>query len=93
MKTFTLQFLIFGLSIAVFADDSHIAQEVQFRPLTGKETIEVKHKLESFERGTTTLDSLTDNQEWTMKLLEYYVSHTNEVTTKMKLPIAKSYAV
>jgi len=86
--------VIFGLATAAFADDLQTAQDVQFRPLTEKETVEVAQKLESFDKGSDTLDSLTESQEQTMKILEYYVMHTNEVTTKMKLlPIAKSYAV
>lgn len=88
MKTNIVQFLLLTQCVGALC-----AQSVQFHPLTAKETVEVAQKLESFDKGSATLDSLTDSQEWTMKILEYYVMHTNEVTTKMKLPIAKSYAV
>ena len=88
MKIIIVQFILLTECVCALC-----AQDVRFRPLTGKESVEVKQKLESFDKGTATLDSLTDSQEWTMKLLEYYVMHTNKVTTKMKLPIAKSYAV
>lgn len=67
--------------------------DASFSPLTNKDAVEIKQKLEGFEKGQVTLGNITDNPEWSLKCIEYYVIHTNEVTVKMKLPIAKSFAV
>jgi len=62
--------------------------------LTTNETVEVRQKLQAFEKGKITLEELTEKggAEWGMKLIAYYVSHTNDVTVKMKLPISRSFA-
>src|SRR5260221_12952699 len=88
MKTTIIQLLFFAQCVGVLC-----GQDVQFHPLTTNETVEIEQKLASFEKGTATLESLTDSQENTKMFLEYYLSHANKVTTRMKLPIAKSYAV
>jgi hypothetical protein len=69
------------------------AQHIQPRPLSETESQEVREKLGAFDMGNITLDSLTTNTDGAMKLIEYYLSPTNGVTTKMKLPISKSFAI
>jgi hypothetical protein len=88
MKVTFIQLLFFAQCICVLC-----GQGVRFSQLSEKDTVAVAKNLDSFDNGSATLDSLTGSQEGTMRILEYYVMHTNEVTTKMKLPIAKSYAV
>ena len=93
MKLLVLQFLILGWATAVFPDDSSNAQEIVPHHLNEQETLEVKQKLEAFDQGNVALDGITENSESDMKLIEYYLSSTNNVTTRMKLPISKSFAI
>ena len=87
MRFLVLQLVVtFGLAGVLMADD------LTTRSLTASEQAGVKHKLEAFEKGQINLDNLTDSPESSLELIKYYVLHTNEVTTKMKLPISKSFA-
>ena len=87
MKFLILQLVaIFGLAGVLLAED------LTDMSLTPNEQAEVKQKLAAFDKGQITLTNLTDSQEWSLKLIKYYLSHTNVVTTKMKLPISRSFA-
>ena len=61
--------------------------------LTTNEQSEVRQTLEDFQNGKITLDAITVGRDeaWGRKLLEYFVTHTNDVTIKMKLPIARVF--
>jgi tetratricopeptide (TPR) repeat protein len=61
--------------------------------LTKAENAEIKARLESFERGTVSLERLTDDRDNSLKLIAYYLSHTNDITPKRKLPIARSFFI
>ena len=63
-------------------------------PLATNEQAEVKQKLNSFDRGEITLEEATEpgGEAWGRKVVEYYSTHTNDVTTKMKLPISRCCA-
>jgi tetratricopeptide (TPR) repeat protein len=60
--------------------------------LTANETVEVRQKLEAYEKGNATYEQLTTNEAWGRKLVVYYLSDTNAVTVKMKLPISRALA-
>lgn len=66
-----------------------------FTPFEQQETMEVKQKLEAFDQGNITYDSITANSDSRLMLTEYYfgLSPTNTLTTRMKLPISRSLAV
>ncbi|MBI3848713.1 MAG: hypothetical protein HY298_00270 [Verrucomicrobia bacterium] len=68
------------------------ATDITAPSLTEKETVDVRQKLEAFEKGKITVEDLTDKAEWGRKIIAYYLSHTNDVTAKMKLPISRSLA-
>ena len=88
MKSIALE-----LMLAIGCTSILCAAEVQIPSLTSHETTEVQRRLEAFEHGKTTLENITDNPEWTLQFIAYYSSRTNDVTTKMKLPISRSFAV
>jgi hypothetical protein len=89
MKLLILLSSIFGLAIAVFADD------LQNFSITTNQAAEVKQKLEAFEKGTMTLKELTENDgdAGRQELIDYYLSHTNDVSVKAKLPISRCFAI
>lgn len=62
--------------------------------LTAKDINEVSNTLQAFDEGKVTLDEITidRNEEWGRKLITYYATHTDAVTTKMKLPISRCCA-
>jgi hypothetical protein len=60
--------------------------------LTPNEKTEIGQKLEAYENGKLTLDDLTTNADLAQKVMAYYLSHTNDVTSKMKLPISRCFA-
>jgi hypothetical protein len=88
MKALILQFLILGLATAAFA------QDLPSFSITTNQEADVKQKLEAYENGKLTLDELTLNggAELAQQLIAYYLSHTNDVTVKMKLPISRCFA-
>jgi tetratricopeptide (TPR) repeat protein len=90
MKSKSFQFLVF---ITFFY--SLNAQQVTLRLLDEQEILQVKQKLEAFDLGDITYESLTGNSDSNLMLTEYYFSlpPTNSVTTKMKLPLSHSLAV
>jgi hypothetical protein len=87
MKFLILQLLaIFGLAGILLADDLTASS------LTKTEQAEVRQNLEAYEKGAITLDELTTNHEDGLRLIGYYLLHTNDVTTKAKLPISRCFA-
>ncbi len=61
--------------------------------LTSKDVAEVREKLEKYVEGKLTLEEATDGEEWGKKVIAYHLAGTNEVSVKMKLPIARCYAI
>ena len=60
--------------------------------LDSKAATEVQEKLEAYSKGKLTLEQASDGEEWGAKVIAYYLTHSNAVTAKMKLPIARCYA-
>ena len=90
MKHLILTILaIFGFTCALLAVDTVVAS------LTTNEQAEVKQKLEAFEKGAMTLKELTERggDEGRQELIDYYLSHTNDVSVKAKLPISRCFAI
>ena len=88
MKLLILQIVIFGLATAVLAED------LQNFSITTNQAAEVKQKLDAYENGKLTLQDLNENAgaEGWRELVGYYLLHTNEITTKAKLPISRAFA-
>jgi hypothetical protein len=86
MKTRTLQFLFVLVYVGVLR-----AADISFL-LTAEDAADVKQKLMLFEKDQITLTNLTDSPDGCLKIMTYFLTHTNEVTTKMKLPISRSFA-
>ncbi len=61
--------------------------------ITAKDVLEIKHKLDSFEKGTIGLDEATGVPDKCDKVVDYFLLHSNEVSVKMKLPISRSFAI
>jgi tetratricopeptide (TPR) repeat protein len=68
----------------------------QFKPvaLSEDDAADIKQKLNKFERGKLSLEDLTEKggQAFDAKLASYYLAHTNEVSAKSLLPIARCFA-
>jgi hypothetical protein len=88
MKTLIIKFLIWGLATVAFADDALVIS------LTENEQSEIRQKLEAYEKGAMTLDELSGNGNGKLaqEIIAYYLSHTNDETVKMKLPISRCFA-
>ncbi len=71
-----------------------VADDAMIIPLTPEQVDDVKHQLEAFEKGTVTLDEITidRDEKWGRELLGFYITQTNDVTTKMKLPVSRCLA-
>lgn len=87
MKTLILQFVILGLATAALANNE------EYFSITTNQAAEVKQTLELFDKGEITLDQITVGRDemWGHTLVVYYETHTNDVTTSMKLPISRCY--
>jgi hypothetical protein len=61
--------------------------------ITPNEAVEVKQRLEAYENGGLDFDQLvgSDTQESCRQLIGYYITHTNKISTKEKLPISQCY--
>src|SRR4051812_16612128 len=81
-----LTLLLFVVGV-VFSTDAKTA-------LTEEDVIQITGKLQAFEEGRITLEELTEpgGQVWGSKLVGYYLSHTNTVTTKSKVAFSRCYA-
>ena len=68
-----------------------LAVDLQYFSITTNQAAEVKQTLDAFEIGRLTLQDLNENAgtEGCRKLVGYYLLHTNEITVKAKLPIAR----
>jgi hypothetical protein len=79
---------IFNLANVLFAADS------EYFSITTNQATEVKQKLDAFNNGKLTLQDLNENAgaEGFRELIGYYLSHSNEISAKSKLPVARSYA-
>jgi hypothetical protein len=83
-NTFSL-FLLFLVSFGACGED------VRFTPSDLKQ---VRTKLEAYSAGKLTLDEVSNGgEEWCKKVIIYHLNYSNEVSLKMKLPIAKCYAL
>ena len=62
--------------------------------ITPKEAVEVKQRLEAYGNGGLDVRLLigSDTQESCRQLIGYYITHTNNISTKEKLPISRCYA-
>jgi tetratricopeptide (TPR) repeat protein len=88
MKMLILQFLILGLATAAFADD------LQNFSITTNQAAVTEQKLKDYENGRLNLEDFGENvtnAEW-QQLIGYYLLHTNDISTKAKLPVARCYA-
>lgn len=52
---------------------------------------DIKQKLELYEMGKMTLNELSDDSENCQGLMDYYFSHTNEISVRSKLPISRCF--
>jgi tetratricopeptide (TPR) repeat protein len=85
----SIYYISFAISCAIFVHST----QAQSLHLTESEVAGVKAKLDAYAQGTLSLESLTDNQESSLQLIAYYLTHSNSVTAMMKLPISKSFFV
>jgi hypothetical protein len=88
VKLITLQFLIFGLATAAFADG-----ERNFS-ITTNQAVVIEQKLNDYEKGKLNWADFGENagdEQW-RQLIGYYLLHTNDISTKAKLPIGRCYA-
>ena len=71
------------------------AGELEFPELSTGEATRIREKLEQYEAGKLTLDQATEfsGEETTLKMISFYLSNSNSMTLKMKLPIARTYAL
>ena len=69
-----------------------LAVDLQYFSITTNQAAEVKQTLDAYEKGKLTLQDLNENAgtEGCRKLVGYYLLHTNEITVKARLPIARS---
>ncbi len=69
------------------------ADETAEISLTTNEQTAVRQQLQAFDRGEITLEETTEpgGESGCQKLVAYHLMHTNDVTTKMKLPISRRY--
>ncbi|MGB7745747.1 MAG: hypothetical protein WBN75_00460 [Verrucomicrobiia bacterium] len=76
----------FNLANVLFAVD------LQYFSITTNQAAEVKQTLDAYENGKLTLQDLNEKAgtEGCRKLVGYYLSHTNEITVKAKLPVGRS---
>lgn len=87
MRSFFLHFLV----IIQYSCVLHASGQ-ESTSITDKESTEVRRALESFDKGTLSLDKAAPNSpEWCRKEIAYYFSHTNDVSAKMKLPISRCF--
>ncbi len=88
MKT-VIQFFL----VTTFCTCGSLARGAEV-PLSVKDTNEVQQALSGFDKNILTLEQVTEKggAEWGGKILDYYLSHSNEVTLKMKLPISRCFA-
>jgi tetratricopeptide (TPR) repeat protein len=89
MKLFIAQMLVLACLVnATFADDW-----TSFS-ITTDQARDVKQKLDAYEMGKISLEDLGEkagDDTW-RQLIGYYLLHTNDISTKAKLPIGRCYA-
>jgi hypothetical protein len=90
VRFFILQLVaVFGLAGILWAED------LTSISLSSNEEAEVKQWLQSYEKGTLTEQQLElvkrGGVKWDQKLIAYYLSHTNDVTVRMKLAVSRSF--
>lgn len=61
--------------------------------ISERQTSKTRRDLKAYERGALTFEELTQPTGNSSNLVAFYLTHTNEITVKMLLPIARSYAV
>ncbi|MCO5052679.1 MAG: hypothetical protein M9920_10280 [Verrucomicrobiae bacterium] len=66
-----------------------------FPPLTKAEAEEIRNELEQYDKGKVPVEEVPKvvNEANMGKIVAYHLAHTNGITTKMKLPIGRSYAM
>lgn len=71
------------------------AGELEFPKLSTEEATRIREKLERYEAGKLTLEQATkfSGEDTTLKMISFYLSNSNSMTLKMKLPIARTYAL
>ncbi len=89
-----MRLLILNVLAVFISANALLAVDLQFFSITANQAAEVKQTLDAFENGKLTLQDLNENAgtEGCRKLAGYYLLHTNEITTKAKLPIGRSFA-
>jgi hypothetical protein len=72
-----------------------LCAELVFPDLTKSEADEARSKLEGFDTGNLALDQFPEigKEALGKQIISYYLSNSNKVTIKMKLPVARCYAV
>jgi hypothetical protein len=89
MKTiFLICVVILNTTFVLWADDATTSLPLNKTP-------DAKQKLEAFEKEAMTLKELTekDGDAGRQELIDYYLSHTNDVSVKAKLPISRCFAI
>lgn len=71
------------------------AAELEFPKLSSGEAAKIREKLEKYEAGKLTLEQTTEfsGEDTTLKMISFYLSNSNNMTHKMKLPVARTYAL
>jgi hypothetical protein len=89
MKKVRIIAVILGLAFSLSAEDFTVT------PLSSDDVTRIKQELEGFEKGSVSLTELTEKggEQGGRELVSYYLSHTNDVTVKEKLPISRCLAI
>jgi hypothetical protein len=86
MSTYGIRLLILSIYLLGIGGFSQSAQNADYS------AADTKAKLKAFEMGKLSLDDLSALPNICDDLANFYFAHTNEVTTKMKLPISRCFA-
>ncbi|MGH7976285.1 MAG: hypothetical protein ACREDS_05475 [Limisphaerales bacterium] len=62
--------------------------------ITTNEEADIKRKLDAYDQGKLTIEDLNEKagQEGNRELMSYYILHANDIPTKAKLPISRSFS-
>ena len=89
MKCFIAQFLMCaGIVSIAFAVD------LEYFSISTNQAAAMKQKIDRFENGTFSLEDMNEKAgvEGNRELIGYYLSHSNDIPTKVKLPVGRSFA-
>ncbi|MCO5050770.1 MAG: hypothetical protein M9920_00490 [Verrucomicrobiae bacterium] len=88
-------YLVCLLAVLVCFSSPLSAGELDFPKLSAGESTRIREKLEQYADGKLTLEQATkfSGEDTTLKMISFYLSNSNNMTVKMKLPIARTYAL